>query len=140
MYSTEPVIIGKSPAILKIWEIIKKAAGFNLNVLITGESGVGKELVAHALHYHSENKFKNFVKVNCAALPSELVESELFGYEKGAFTGAENHKPGKFELAGNGTIFLDEISEIPLSVQAKLLQVLQDGKFSKIGEIGRAHV
>lgn len=130
---TEPQIIGISPSIEKIRHLIRRVADVNLTVLITGESGVGKELVARALHYYSSRRDKPFVKVNCAALPGELIESELFGYEKGAFTGADRRKPGKFETAGEGTIFLDEIGEIPLPMQAKLLQVLQDLKFSRIG-------
>ncbi|MGQ9796061.1 sigma-54 interaction domain-containing protein [Desulfosoma sp.] len=130
---TEPQIIGISPSIEKIRRLIRRVADVNLTVLITGESGVGKELVARALHYYSSRRDKPFVKVNCAALPGELIESELFGYEKGAFTGADRRKPGKFEAAGEGTIFLDEIGEIPLPMQAKLLQVLQDLKFSRIG-------
>lgn len=130
---TEPQILGISPSIEKIRRLIRRVADVNLTVLITGESGVGKELVARALHYYSSRRDKPFVKVNCAALPGELIESELFGYEKGAFTGADRRKPGKFEAAGEGTIFLDEIGEIPLPMQAKLLQVLQDLKFSRIG-------
>ncbi len=135
----EPLIIGVSPAINKIREVIRRVADVSLNVLITGESGVGKELVARALHYHSSRRNEPFIKVNCAALPAELMESELFGYEKGAFTGADRRKKGKFEAAGKGSIFLDEIGEIPLPMQAKLLQVLQDMKFPRIGgnvEIG----
>ncbi|MGQ9671289.1 MAG: sigma-54 interaction domain-containing protein [Desulfosoma sp.] len=130
---TEPQIIGISPSIEKIRHLIRRVADVNLTVLITGESGVGKELVARALHYYSSRRDKPFVKVNCAALPGELIESELFGYEKGAFTGADRRKPGKFEAAGEGTIFLDEIGEIPLPMQAKLLQVLQDQKFHRVG-------
>jgi two-component system response regulator AtoC len=102
-------------------------------VLIQGESGVGKEVVARSIHLNSFRREKPFVKVNCAALPSELLESELFGYEKGAFTGAYRQKPGKFELANGGTIFLDEISEMSLSLQGKILQVLQDREYSRLG-------
>ncbi len=130
---TEPQIIGISPSIEKIRQLIRRVADVNLTVLITGESGVGKELVARALHYHSRRREQPFLKVNCAALPGELIESELFGYEKGAFTGADRLKRGKFEAAGEGSIFLDEIGEIPLPMQAKLLQVLQDMKFPRIG-------
>ncbi len=129
----EPVILGNSEPINKIRELVKKLADIDLNVLICGESGVGKELVARALHYYSRRRNQPFVKVNCAALPAELIESELFGYEKGAFTGADRQKLGKFELAGDGSILLDEIGEIPPSIQAKLLQVLQDRKFPRVG-------
>jgi transcriptional regulator with PAS, ATPase and Fis domain len=108
-------------------------APLDVTVLVWGESGVGKELVARALHSGSSRCAASFVKVNCAALPLELLESELFGYERGAFTGATRPKPGKFELAHAGTIFLDEIAEIPLPLQAKLLQVLQNGEFSRLG-------
>ncbi len=110
----------------------------DVTVLIRGESGTGKELVARALHEQSLRKDKPFVKVNCAALPTELLESELFGFEKGAFTGAIQHKPGKFEFANHGTMFLDEIGEMSFPLQAKLLQVLQDGEFSRLG--GKADV
>jgi two-component system response regulator AtoC len=102
-------------------------------VLICGESGVGKEIVSRALHLHSPRRDRPFVKVNCAALPFDLLESELFGYERGAFTGAHRAKPGKFELGHTGTVFLDEIAEVPPAIQAKLLQVLQDGQFSRLG-------
>ncbi|MFP4392322.1 MAG: sigma-54 interaction domain-containing protein [Desulfohalobiaceae bacterium] len=129
----QPRIIGKSPAINKVLEITQKVSNVDLNVLITGESGVGKELVARALHFYSPRADKPFIKVNSAALPSELIESELFGYEKGAFTGAEKRKPGKFEHAEQGSIFLDEIGEIPLFLQAKLLQVLHDRRYHRIG-------
>jgi transcriptional regulator with PAS, ATPase and Fis domain len=129
----QPVIIGSSPAIQKVNTITRKVAGVDLNVLITGESGVGKELVARSLHFFSPRKSAPFIKVNSAALPSELIESELFGHEKGAFTGADRAKAGKFELAGQGSIFLDEIGEIPIYMQAKLLQVLQDRFYYRIG-------
>lgn len=117
----------------KIKEIIDQIANTDVTVLIQGESGVGKEVVARSIHQNSFRRDKPFVKVNCAALPSELLESELFGYEKGAFTGAYRQKLGKFELANGGTIFLDEISEISLPLQGKLLQVLQDREFSRLG-------
>jgi two-component system response regulator AtoC len=117
----------------RIKEIIDQIANTDVTVLIQGESGVGKEVVARSIHFNSFRKGKPFLKVNCAALPQELLESELFGYEKGAFTGAYRQKPGKFELADGGTIFLDEISEMSLSLQGKLLQVLQDREFSRLG-------
>jgi two-component system response regulator AtoC len=113
--------------------IIERVAATDATVLVWGESGVGKEIVARALHDRSGRRDRPFVKVNCAALPLELLESELFGYERGAFTGAHRQKPGKFELADSGTIFLDEIGEMPLPLQAKLLQVLQDREFSRLG-------
>ena len=117
----------------RIRELIDQVATTDVTVLIQGESGVGKEIVARSLHFNSPRRDKPFIKVNCAALPGELLESELFGYEKGAFTGAYRRKPGKFELAHNGTIFLDEIGDISTALQAKLLQVLQDGEFSRLG-------
>lgn len=129
----EPVIIGTSPAIQKVLQIARKVSSLDLNVLITGESGVGKELIARTLHYHSNRRNRPFVKVNSAALPSELLESELFGYEKGAFTGADRTKSGKFEQAKEGAIFLDEIGELPNYTQSKLLQVLQDREYYRVG-------
>lgn len=129
----EPVILGNSEPIEKIKELVRKLADLDLNVLICGETGVGKELVARSLHYYSHRKSKPFIKVNCTALPTELIESELFGYEKGAFTGADQQKLGKFELADDGSILLDEIGEIPPFVQAKLLQILQDREFPRLG-------
>jgi transcriptional regulator with PAS, ATPase and Fis domain len=129
----KPIILGNTEQIQKIRELVRKLADIDLNVLIYGESGVGKELVARSLHYYSKRNRQPFVKVNCAALPAELIESELFGYERGAFTGADRQKLGKFEIAGNGSILLDEIGEIPPSIQAKLLQVLQDQKFPRVG-------
>jgi two-component system, NtrC family, response regulator AtoC len=114
-------------------DIARRAADTNVTVLLTGESGVGKEMVARAIHQISGRLDKPFVKVNCASLPAELLESELFGHEKGAFTGAHRRKPGKFELAHRGTFLLDEIGEMPLSLQAKLLHVLQDAKFFSVG-------
>jgi len=117
----------------EIDEVLHQVAQTDITVLILGESGVGKEIVAQRLHALSARRDAPFVKVNCAALPHELLESELFGYEKGAFTGATKSKPGKFELAARGTIFLDEIGEVGLGTQAKLLQVLQDNEFSRLG-------
>src|SRR5512139_2543051 len=122
-----------SPAMQQVALIIEQVADSDVTVLVRGESGVGKELVARAIHQHSTRKHKPFVKVNCAALPAELLESELFGHEKGAFTGAATTRIGKFEQANLGTIFLDEIGEMSPALQAKLLQVLQDGEFSRLG-------
>jgi len=121
-------------------EMVARVAGTDATVLVWGESGVGKELVTRAIHDTSPRRDRPFVKVNCAALPLELLESELFGYERGAFTGAHRQKPGKFELANTGTIFLDEIGEMPMPVQAKLLQVLQDREFSRLGSQGDIRV
>ena len=126
-------LIGNSLPIRKIKELIKVVSNTALSVIIYGDTGVGKEVVARQLHWLSNRRKKRFVKVNCAALPSELLESELFGYEKGAFTGATRFKPGKFEIASDGIIFLDEIGDIPLHLQAKLLHVLQSGEFSRLG-------
>ena len=125
--------IATSPVMRAITEIVDRVAPTDATVLIWGESGVGKEVVSQRIYEHSERRDRPFVKVNCAALPVELLESELFGYERGAFTGAHSQKPGKFELAHTGTIFLDEIGEMPMPIQAKLLQVLQDGQFSRLG-------
>ena len=122
-----------SPKMLEIVEIVRQVAETDVTVLVHGESGVGKEVVAKRVHQLSPREEAPFVKVNCAALPNDLLESELFGYEKGAFTGATKSKPGKFELAQRGTIFLDEIGEMSLPTQAKLLQVLQDGEFARLG-------
>jgi two-component system response regulator AtoC len=116
-----------------IRDLVAKVASTNTTVLLRGESGVGKEVVARALHRASPRANKQFLKVNCAALPGELLESELFGHEKGSFTGAYRQKPGKFEAADGGTLLLDEIGEMPLRLQAKLLHVLQDGEFSRVG-------
>jgi two-component system, NtrC family, response regulator AtoC len=124
---------GDSPAMRQVALIIEQVADSDVTVLIRGESGVGKELVARAIHSHSTRKNKPFVKVNCAALPAELLESELFGHEKGAFTGAATTRIGKFEQANLGTIFLDEIGEMKPPLQAKLLHVLQDAEFTKLG-------
>jgi transcriptional regulator with GAF, ATPase, and Fis domain len=127
------IFIYTSEKMHQIKEMIDQVANTDVTVLVQGESGVGKEVVARSIHLNSLRRDKPFVKVNCAALPSELLESELFGYEKGAFTGAYRQKPGKFELANGGTIFLDEIVEISPALQAKLLQVLQDREFSRLG-------
>jgi DNA-binding NtrC family response regulator len=130
---SEKKIIGISSAISELKEQIIKYCNTNAPILISGASGTGKELVAYNLHYKSTRKYENFVPINCGSLPDQLIESELFGYEKGAFTGAEKSKPGLFEIANHGTIFLDEISELPLSAQVKLLRILQDGEIEKIG-------
>jgi DNA-binding NtrC family response regulator len=128
-------IIGESPPILDVYAILQRVADTPTTVLITGESGTGKELVARALHENSSRRDKPFIKVNCAAIPKDLMESELFGYEKGAFTGAVGAKPGRFELAHEGTLFLDEIGEIPNEMQVKLLRVLQESEFERVGGI-----
>ncbi|MCL6449431.1 MAG: sigma-54 dependent transcriptional regulator, partial [Armatimonadetes bacterium] len=127
------VMIGQSPPMQAVYKTIGRVADSNVTVLIQGESGTGKELVARAIHENSERRNGPFVKINCATIPENLMESELFGYEKGAFTGAGARKPGKFELAHQGTIFLDEIGELTLSAQAKLLRVLQEKEFERVG-------
>ena len=126
-------IIGKSGEIEKVRDIIDKVAGQDSKVLIRGESGTGKELVAYAIHSKSRRQQGPFVKFNCAAIPHELVESELFGHEKGAFTGADQRKLGKLELADGGTLFMDEIGDMNLEAQAKVLRVIQEGKFERVG-------
>jgi formate hydrogenlyase transcriptional activator len=126
-------VVGESPAIQKVLEGVRMVAGTDSNVLVTGETGTGKELVVRAIHGLSGRKDKILVKVNCAALPSGVVESELFGHEKGAFTGALARRVGRFEMADRGTLFLDEIGDLPLELQAKLLRVLQDGEFERVG-------
>ncbi len=126
-------LIGESNAMLEILDQIKKVAPTNGRVLITGESGTGKELIARAIHENSPRKSKSFIKVNCAAIPEELIESELFGSEKGAYTGAHQTREGKFSLADGGTLFLDEVGDMSLNVQAKVLRVLQEGEFEKVG-------
>jgi DNA-binding NtrC family response regulator len=132
-YEFEKSIIGTSPAIKKVFALLEKAVTNNITVSISGETGTGKELVAKAIHYNSRQKKKSFVAVNVAAIPKELIESELFGHEKGAFTGAANRRIGKFEEAEGGTIFLDEIGEMDLSLQAKLLRVVQEKEVTRIG-------
>jgi Nif-specific regulatory protein len=128
-------IIGSSKAMQTVYDLIVKAARSKANVLVRGESGTGKELVAKALHYNSPRSTKKFIAVSCAALPNEILESELFGHEKGAFTGALWQKPGRFELADGGTLFLDEIGDISPNVQIKLLRVLQEKEFERVGGI-----
>lgn len=117
----------------KIFSLIEKVAISDSTILILGESGTGKELIATTIHYQSKRKDKPLIKVNCAALPEGLIESELFGHEKGAFTGAIKMKPGRFELADGGTIFLDEVGDLPLSTQAKLLRIIQERTFERVG-------
>jgi two-component system response regulator AtoC len=126
-------IVGKSISMQEIYSLIERVSQSDSTVLITGESGTGKELVANAIHYNSPRKDRPLIKVSCAALPETLLESELFGYEKGAFTGALKQKPGRFDLAQGGTLLLDEISEMPLGVQVKLLRVLQEREFERVG-------
>lgn len=127
------VFIAESSAMREVFDTIRQVADSRATVLITGESGVGKEVVAKSLHEFSSRSSKPFIGVSCAALPETLLESELFGYEKGAFTGAQGSKPGRFELAHTGTLFLDEIGEVPMAIQVKLLRVLQEREFEKLG-------
>ena len=126
-------IIGNSGPMRQVYEQVAQVAPTNTTVLIRGESGTGKELIAHAIHYNSPRAKKSFIKVSCAALPDTLIESELFGYEKGAFTGAQSRKKGRFEMAEGGTLFLDEIGDLNLSTQVKLLRVLQEREFERLG-------
>ncbi len=132
-YSFRESILGESPAIMSVYDLIDKTLSTNITVIISGETGTGKELVAKAIHYNSKRKDKSFVTVNVAAIPSELIESELFGHEKGAFTGASYRRIGRFEEADGGTLFLDEIGEMELNLQAKLLRVLQEKEIIRIG-------
>ncbi|MBK7584567.1 MAG: sigma-54-dependent Fis family transcriptional regulator [Myxococcales bacterium] len=128
-------IIGQSTAIQELYAVLERVADTPTTVLVSGESGTGKELVARALHENSSRRDKPFIKVNCAAIPRDLMESELFGYERGAFTGAVGSKPGRFELASGGTLFLDEIGTIPVEMQVKLLRALQEHEFERVGGI-----
>jgi transcriptional regulator with PAS, ATPase and Fis domain len=128
-----PSIIGESLAMRGLLSLIRKVSPTDSTVLVLGESGTGKELVATSIHENSERKHKPLIKLNCAAIPEELLESELFGHEKGAFTGANKFKPGKFDMANGGTIFLDEIGDMPLNLQAKILRVLQEQEFYRVG-------
>jgi two-component system response regulator AtoC len=130
-----PPLVGEAPAMKGLYDIVAKVADSPSTVLITGESGTGKELIAKALHRGSSRRDKPLIKVNCAAIPKDLVESELFGYERGAFTGAVGSKPGRFELADGGTLFLDEIGEVPVEMQVKLLRALQESEFERVGGI-----
>lgn len=132
-FSFDKSIIGQSDALKKVFMLMEKASNSIINVSITGETGTGKEVVAKAIHYNSDRKKKKFVAVNMAAVPKELIESELFGHEKGAFTGAVTRKTGKFEEANGGTIFLDEIAELDLNLQSKLLRVLQEREIERVG-------
>ncbi|WP_338408504.1 sigma-54 dependent transcriptional regulator [uncultured Flavobacterium sp.] len=132
-YSFEKTIIGQSDAIKKVFNIVNKAINSNINVSITGETGTGKEVVAKAVHYNSERKNKPFIAINMAAIPKELMESEFFGHEAGAFTGANTRNVGKFEQANGGTIFLDEIAELDFNLQSKLLRVLQEREVVRLG-------
>ena len=135
-----PPLVGQSQPMKAVYDVIAKVADSPSTVLISGESGTGKELVARALHRGSSRRDKPLIKVNCAAIPKDLVESELFGYEKGAFTGAVGSKPGRFELADGGTLFLDEIGEVPVEMQVKLLRALQESEFERVGGIKTIHV
>ncbi|AJR06954.1 nitrogen regulation protein NR(I) [Photobacterium gaetbulicola] len=128
-----PEIIGEAPAMQEVFRAIGRLSRSSISVLINGESGTGKELVAHALHRHSPRSHKEFIALNMAAIPKDLIESELFGHEKGAFTGANNVRQGRFEQANGGTLFLDEIGDMPLDIQTRLLRVLADGQFYRVG-------
>ncbi|MEW6701759.1 MAG: sigma-54 dependent transcriptional regulator [Bacteroidota bacterium] len=133
-------IIGVSAAVQQLREEIARYSNSSTPILITGSSGTGKELVAYNIHYNSPRKYENFIPINCGGIPDQLIESELFGYEKGAFTGAEKSKPGLFEQANQGTIFLDEVSELPITAQVKLLRILQEGEVEKIGRTEKIKV
>src|SRR5579871_5066726 len=132
-------IIGHSPAMQEIFATIMRVAGTRATVLLAGESGVGKDMIARAIHHHSPRRDRPFVKINCTAIPENLMESELFGYEKGAFTGANTSKPGKFEQADGGTVFLDEIGDVPPGIQVKLLRILQEREFERLGSNKTMH-
>src|SRR5712692_476754 len=133
-------IIGHSSAMQEIFATIVRVAPTRATVLLAGESGVGKDMIARAIHQHSPRKDRPFVKINCTAIPENLMESELFGYEKGAFTGAAGTKPGKFEQADTGTVFLDEIGDVPPSIQVKLLRILQEREFERLGSNKTRHI
>lgn len=132
-FSFQKTMIGQSESLKKVFTLIGKAVKTNINILINGETGTGKEVVAKAIHYNSDRKKKSFVAVNMAAIPKELIESELFGHEKGSFTSAIKQRIGKFEQANGGTLFLDEIGDMSLSAQAKVLRALQEGKITRVG-------
>ncbi len=133
-------IVGRSAGMQQIFATVMRVAPSRATVLLAGESGVGKDLIARAIHFHSPRKDRPFVKINCTALPENLMESELFGYEKGAFTGANISKPGKFELADTGTVMLDEIGDVPANIQIKLLRVLQEREFERLGSNKTQHI
>ena len=133
-------IIGRSSPMQDVFAMVLRAAPTRATVLLAGESGVGKDMIARAIHYHSPRRDKPFIKINCTAIPENLMESELFGYEKGAFTGANMTKPGKFELADTGTVFLDEIGDVPRAVQVKLLRILQEREFERLGSNKTRHI
>src|SRR5512135_1009909 len=132
-YQLEKTIVGNSSAMREIYKTIGKVAPSDITVLVQGESGTGKELIARAIHFNSKRLGKPFIALNCAAIPRELLESELFGFEKGAFTGAAERKLGKFEQANGGTIFLDEIGDMPLDLQTKILRALQEKEVTRTG-------
>src|SRR6202043_569409 len=133
-------IKGRSSAMQEIFFTIERVAPTRATVLLAGESGVGKDLIARSIHFHSPRKDRPFIKINCTALPENLMESELFGYKKGAFTGANISKPGKFELADTGTVMLDEIGDVPANIQIKLLRVLQEREFERLGSNKTQHI
>jgi DNA-binding NtrC family response regulator len=138
--SLHDAFIGDSPKIVQVQGLVEQVADSELTVLIRGESGTGKEIIARMIHTISSRREESFTKVNCAAIPRDLLEAELFGYEKGAFTGAHKTKPGRFEVANKGTMFLDEIGDMPLELQSKLLQVLEQQEFVRVGGITNIHV
>lgn len=133
-------IIGESEPMIQLKDNIEKYAKSDVNILVNGASGTGKELVAWNIHLKSKRKYENFIPINCGSIPGELIESELFGYEKGSFTGANNNKQGLFEIANHGALFLDEVAELPLPAQVKLLRVIQEGEIEKIGRTGKINV
>jgi len=133
-------IIGRSPAMQEIFATVERVAPSRATVLLAGESGVGKDLIARAIHFHSPRRDRPLVKINCTAIPENLMESELFGFEKGAFTGATGSKPGKFEQADTGTVFLDEIGDVPAAIQVKLLRILQEREFERLGSNVTRHI
>src|SRR4051795_11239415 len=137
---TSDTTAGRSQPMQEIFATITRVAPTRATVLLAGESGVGKDLIARAIHFHSPRRDRPFVKINCTALPENLMESELFGYEKGAFTGANTTKPGKFEQADTGTVFLDEIGDVPAAVQVKLLRILQERELERLGSNVTRHI